>query len=95
MTSKKDNMLEMHTSWQWLNFQRRIPKEGAVAHCINYEMDMGYGWLKTAWYYYYKEDTKEVSPEVYEKLKALYIEKFGGWEKIDLDNTTYDGHIWW
>ena len=28
-------------------------------------------------------------------LKRLYIEKFNGWEKIDLAHSDYNGKIWW
>ena len=37
----------------------------------------------------------EVSEEEYERLKELYIQKFGGWETIDLEHTDYNGQIWW
>ena len=36
-------------------------------------------------------DTIQVSEEEYNELKKQYITKFGGWEKIDLEHTEYNG----
>ncbi|MDU3152676.1 MAG: hypothetical protein E6706_00085 [Anaerococcus hydrogenalis] len=47
-------------------------------------------------YYYYKgTDTEKVEDKEYNKLKDLYIKKFGGWKKIDLENTEYNGKKWY
>lgn len=84
------------TSWQWLAQERRIPVEGAEAHLIEKPYYIGYDcWDSSSWYYYQEDDTRVVESWEYEKLKKLYISKFGGWETIDLENTEYDGRIWW
>lgn len=87
----------LQTAWQWLSAEHRVPVKGATAHGkINTYFD-GEDFQESdkIWYYYYKRDTREASDEEYERLKALYTEKFGGWETIDLEHTPYDGHIWW
>ncbi len=93
---------EEHTSWQWLRLHHRIP--------INYDDGFGIvqGFdtftnesgevvevRHSAWTYYKGRDTVAVTAKLYDHLKDLYIKKYGGWEKIDLDHTEYDGHIWW
>lgn len=40
-------------------------------------------------------DTIQVSEEEYKELKRQYIAKFGGWEKIDLEHTEYNGKKWY
>lgn len=40
-------------------------------------------------------DTIQVSQEEYKELKRQYIAKFGGWEKIDLEHTEYNGKKWY
>ena len=49
----------------------------------------------STWYYYQYEDTVIATDDEYERLKAAYIARFGGWETIDLEHTTYDGHKWY
>lgn len=84
------------TSWQWLHHYHRIPKEDALPHKRRFEIYVGFGDYKIAvWYYYYEHETVPVDTEMYEKLKALYIDKFGGWEQIDLEHTEYNGAKWW
>lgn len=93
---------DAHTAWQWLSKYGRIPAPGKKAFPEFYENDE---WIDEfgdrhnayshTWYYYQGEDTIACPLELKEKLKTMYIEKFGGWEKIDLNSTTYDGHIWW
>lgn len=46
-------------------------------------------------YFKNKYDTIQVSEEEYHQLKKLYIDMFGGWEKIDLENTDYNGKKWY
>lgn len=47
------------------------------------------------WYdYCFAEDTIELSEDEKE-LKRQYIAKFGGWEKIDLEHTEYNGKKWY
>ena len=85
------------TSWQWLANERRVPVVDATAHrkTNRYLNDDGEWEESTKWYYYYKKDTMEVSKEEYQRLKELYIQKYGGWETIDLEHTDYNGQIWW
>lgn len=84
------------TAWQWLAQERRIPVEGAEAHLIEKSFYIDYDcWGSSEWFYYQEDDTRLTTDWEYEKLKELYICKFGGWEKIDLENTNYDGKIWW
>ena len=47
------------------------------------------------WAYYKASQVKKIDDKRYKKLKDLYVKKFGGWEEIDLENTTYDGRVWW
>lgn len=84
------------TAWQWLAQERRIPIEGAEAHLREKSFYVDYDcWGSSEWYYYQEDDTRSATEWEYEKLKKLYISKFGGWEKIDLENTEYDGRVWW
>lgn len=84
------------TAWQWLAQERRIPIEGAEAHLIEKSFYIDFDcWGSSEWFYYQEDDTRLTTDWEYEKLKKLYISKFGGWEKIDLENTNYDGKIWW
>lgn len=50
---------------------------------------------KKPFYYYSEYDTVEVSEEECEELKNQYISRFGGWEKIDLEHTEYNGKKWY
>lgn len=79
------------TSWQWLANKRRIPIFKATAVLYAWESKEWY----SEWYYYKKRETRIATKQEFEYLKNLYIEKFGGWSHIDLDNTTYDGKIWY
>lgn len=85
---RKEREEEIKTAWQWLARERRVPLDGVEARPVDYE-DVG------RWYYYQRKDTRPATDEEYERLKALYIEKFGGWNQIDLKTTEYDGHKWW
>lgn len=85
---EKEWQEELMTAWQWLSRAKRVPTETAKAQPVDYT-DIG------RWYYYKRMDTRPATDEEYERLKALYVEKFGGWEEIDLKNTTYDGQKWW
>ena len=88
-----------HTAWQWLSEKHRAPKKGEVPvgrHPKYPDPDTG-SWKESEkeWYYYSAAQVSPVTEKRYEKLKALYIKLFGGWETIDLEHTTYDGHAWW
>lgn len=76
-----------HTAWQWLAIYHRIPRVNAETEAEHY--DCG------TYHYYHLADTNWASDKEYEALKALYIEKYGGWDTIDLDHTTYNGKVWW
>ena len=73
-----------HTAWQWLQ-QRKAPLAGEKPHKDDYNN----------FYYYFKCQVGPITEERFEELKALYIKKFGGWETIDLENTSYNGCVWW
>ena len=88
-----------HTAWQWLSEKRLAPKKGEEAkgrHPVFLDTATD-KWKESEkeWYYYSAAQVSPVTEKRYEKLKALYIKLFGGWEMIDLDHTTYDGHAWW
>lgn len=85
------------TAWQWLAEEGRKIRPGAEAFPQDYTLHAKeYGeYDVVTWYYYKYEDTVAVTDDEYEKLKAAYVEKFGGWEHIDLKHTTYDGHAWY
>lgn len=74
------------TAWQWLYYVKRKVKKSAVP--FKKHSDNPY-------YYYAAADTEFIGEEEYEQLKALYIEKFGGWEHIDLENSKYNGEKWY
>lgn len=87
------------TSWQWLSEDRRKVIENSIP-------EEKYNWLydensgefeeaKKSFYYYSEYDTVPVSEEEYQELKEKYIKEFGGWEKIDLEYTDYDGKKWY
>lgn len=76
--------LPERTSWQWLSIHHCAVRSGEKPH----HRDNG-------WWYYYKDQVEPVSDSRYEQLRAKYIDKFGGWEQIDLDHTAYDGRVWY
>ena len=76
------------TSWQWLSHDRRKIIEGSEPVKRTGRYDNGYK-------YYPLDCTTPVTPEEYGKLKTLYINKYGGWLKIDLEHTDYDGSPWY
>ena len=79
------------TSWQLLSGYHRIPLFGSKAKLIWKSYPGG----ESAWYYYDGTKTRPVSDRIYEYLKNRYIQRYGGWEKIDLEHTDYNGKIWW
>lgn len=81
---KYERKKSAHTSWQWLYYHNCKVKEGELPH----ESDFG-------WWYYYPEQVEPVTDIEYDKLKELYISKYGGWTTIDLDNTSYNGSKWY
>ena len=88
-----------HTAWQWLNYAHCAPKAGvepAGMHPRYWDPDER-EWAESdkIWYYYTDKQVLRITDSRYEKLKALYIKLFGGWDTIDLDNTEYNGHAWW
>lgn len=87
------------TSWQWLKEDKRKVVENAVPeekyNLIYDEVSGGFEEANESFYYYSQYDTEKVEDKEYKKLKDLYIKKFGGWEKIDLENTEYNGKKWY
>ena len=89
------------TAWQWLSEARRMIRPGARAFPHTYKRhgfndETGYYISgSSTWYYYQYEDTVVVTDDEYERLKAAYITQFGGWETIDLEHTSYNGHKWY
>lgn len=88
-----------HTAWQWLSEKKLVPKKDAEAYASKpaYWDPWSEEWIETdrEWYYYDHTQVGPVTDARYEKLKKMYIEKYGGWSKIDLKNTTYNGKKWW
>lgn len=79
-----------HTAWQWLAHEHRAVRPGAVP------IAWGPPYYHTrVWWYYRYYDTYLVTDQEYQDLKARYIALFGGWQVIDLDTTTYNGHKWY
>ena len=88
-----------HTAWQWLNYVHCVPKNGEKPtgmHPRYWDPDTE-GWedSEKEWYYYTDKQVSRISDKRFERLKALYIKAYGGWETIDLEHTSYDGHAWW
>ncbi len=79
--------IERYTAFQLLNNLNRIPKSSAVPVLGQ----TPYG----EFYYYTLNETFEVDTLTKLYLKHLYIEKYHGWEKVDLETCGYDGKIWW
>lgn len=92
--ARREEERRLQTAWQWLNFEKRAPVDGAQAVPKTYS-----SWDtpddSQTWYYYAKKDTRLLTDEEYQKLHDSYVAKFGGWAEIDLAHTTYDGHKWW
>ena len=88
-----------HTAWQWLNYAHCAPKTGKEPTGIHprYWDSETDGWKDSEkkWYYYTDKQVSKISDKRFERLKALYVKAFGGWETIDLEHTDYDGHAWW
>lgn len=89
----------INTAWQWLNNYKRKVRDGAEAipRRNTYFDPFKDDFVESdkVFYYYGLSDTEGVDEAEFERLKALYIEKFGGWEKIDLENTEYNGSKWY
>lgn len=83
------------TSWQWLSDDwRKVEDDSYPEEKYNWiydEASDSFEKSNKAFYYYSEYDTIQVSEEEYQQLKKLYIDKFGGWKKIDLENTNYNG----
>lgn len=88
-----------HTAWQWLAHKRCAPKTGEEPTGIRprYWNPDERVWAESdkVWYYYTDKQVSKISDKRFERLKALYIKAYGGWETIDLEHTEYDGHMWW
>lgn len=95
--ARERELKKPRTSWQWLSEMRRkiLPDAKPFPQTYTLHARERDEYYETTWYYYDYEDTVAVTDDEYEKLKAAYIEKFGGWEAIDLKHTTYDGHKWY
>lgn len=87
------------TAWQWLSEdQRKVEDDSYPEEIYNWLYDEAansFEQAKKPFYYYSEYDTVEVSEEEYEELKNQYISRFGGWEKIDLEHTEYNGKKWY
>lgn len=87
------------TSWQWLKEDSRKVIENAVPeekyNWIYDEYSDSFEEASKSFYYYSEYDTIVISDEEYKELKSQYINKFGGWEKIDLEHTDYNGKKWY
>ncbi len=90
---------ELKTAWQWLAQDRRKVKNKAIPisklNRIYNDFTQEFYEEDKEYYYYKGIDTEKVTEEEYKKLKDLYIKKFAGWEKIDLENTEYNGKKWY
>lgn len=107
LEEEKKRQLELEyenarTSYQWLHdCHRKIinPDNGFHAEKYRYDNDNSaddpFYLAEMPYYYYLERDTEPVSDEEYERLKQAYIEEYGGWEHIDLDNTKYNGKPWY
>lgn len=94
--ARREEEGRLQTAWQWLSCEKRVPVEDAPVVAKSYEdWDDPDQDSSRTWYYYAKRNTRPVTDEEYQRFKADYIAKFGGWTEIDLDHTTYDGHKWW
>ena len=90
---------EFKTAWQWLSEDKRKVKNKAIpiskiSWILNRFTQEFYQGDK-AFYYYKGTDTEKVTEEEYNKLKKLYIKLYGGWEKINLEDTKYNGKKWY
>ena len=87
------------TAWQWLAQDKRKVKDKAIPvskrNWILNKFTQEFYKEDKEYYYYNGTDTEKVEDKEYNKLKDLYIKEFGGWEKIDLDNTKYNGKKWY
>ena len=88
---------DYYTAWQMLSQTRRVPIDGQDFYRKKwwFKDEWEDEWFQSVYYYYDIKRSRRVSDEEYQQLKDLYVEKYGGWEKIDLDHTTYDGRAWW
>lgn len=87
------------TSWQLLEHHKRKIKNDAKPiiryNTIYDEVNDEFYEASKGFYYYSMYDTEEVDEAEFQRLKELYIKKYGGWEKIDLENTKYNGLKWY
>ena len=83
-----DIWMNAHLSaWDWLEFFRRYPIEGVSPS------ERGLHGYKT--YVGWKFDlTEKVTADEYKRLKKLFIDRWGCWQKIDIEKTTYGGERW-
>lgn len=51
--------------------------------------------ITSTWYYYYGKDVIKIPKYWQGYLRGLYVSKYGGWYRINLGNTEYDGRVWW
>lgn len=90
---------ELKTAWQWLSENKRKVKDKSIPiskrNWILNKFTQEFYKEDKEYYYYMGIDTEKVEDKEYKKLKDLYIKKFGGWEKIDLENTEYNGKKWY
>ncbi|MDU3198754.1 MAG: hypothetical protein E6696_00370 [Anaerococcus hydrogenalis] len=90
---------ELKTAWQWLSENKRKVKNKAIPvskrNWILNDFTQEFYQEDKAFYYYKGADTEKITEEEYNKLKELYINLYGGWERIDLENTEYNGKKWY
>lgn len=87
------------TAWQWLSENKRKVKDKAIPvskrNWILNKFTQEFYKEDKEYYYYMGIDTEKITEEEYNKLKELYINLYGGWEKISLEDTKYNGKKWY
>lgn len=90
---------ELKTAWQWLSENKRKVKDKAIpiskTNWILNKFTQEFYKEDKEYYYYMGIDTEKITEEEYNKLKELYINLYGGWEKISLEDTKYNGKKWY
>ena len=83
------------TSFQWLRCHRIIKEGAKPANSCRCHIPLDDGdWMEITYYYYSESDTEDINEDEYERLKALYIEKYGGFDHIPANNI-YNGKPWY
>ena len=75
--------------WQLVKYEHRIPIDPEdVWEVSSYEHGV------SPYSYYKWKNSKPITDEEYEKLKELWIAKYGSWDRVP-EPSKYDGTIWW